>query len=82
VVVEEIRTQKQRHVMTCYFTMVAVDDNRKPVSVPQLRVETETEIRRWKAAKLRRLLRQEIAERNLEIRLHPDDLEQPSENTA
>jgi acyl-CoA hydrolase len=75
VVVEEIRTQKQRHVMTCYFTMVAVDDNRKPVSVPQLRVETETEIRRWKAAKLRRLLRQEIAERNLEIRLHPEDMQ-------
>jgi acyl-CoA hydrolase len=75
VVVEEIRTQKQRHVMTCYFTMVAVDDSRKPVAVPQLRVETETEIRRWKAAKLRRLLRQEIAERNLEIRLHPEDME-------
>jgi acyl-CoA hydrolase len=82
VVAEDIRSRTERHVMTCYFTMVAVDDNRKPCTVPSLRVETPTELRRWKAARLRRLLRQEIAERNLEIRLHPDDLEQPSENTA
>jgi acyl-CoA hydrolase len=75
VVAEDIRTQHQRHVMTCYFTMVAVDDDRKPAEIPQLKVETETEMRRWKAAKLRRLLRKEIEERNLEIRLHPEDVE-------
>jgi acyl-CoA hydrolase len=75
VVAEDIRTQHQRHVMTCYFTMVAVDDDRKPAEIPQLHVETETDMRRWKAAKLRRLLRKEIEERNLEIRLHPEDVE-------
>jgi acyl-CoA hydrolase len=76
------RSRTERHVMTCYFTMVAVDDNRKPCVVPSLRVETPTELRRWKAARLRRLLRQEIAERNLEIRLHPDDMDQSTESTT
>jgi acyl-CoA hydrolase len=73
VVSEDIRSKSQRHVMTCYFTMVAVDDDRKPTKVPELSVSTPTEKRRWKAAQLRRLLRKEIEERNLEIRLHPED---------
>ena len=36
VVAENIRTQDVRHVNSCYFTMVAVDDARKPVAVPPL----------------------------------------------
>jgi cytochrome P450 len=65
--------------MTCYFTMVAVDDDRKPTKVPELSVSTPTEKRRWKAAQLRRLLRKEIEERNLEIRLHPEDFADSSD---
>lgn len=79
VVSEDIRSKTQRHVMTCYFTMVAVNDERKPTAVPSLKVETATEKRRWKAAQLRRLLRQEIEERNLEIRLHPEDFSETGE---
>ena len=30
---KEIRTRNVRHVNSCFFTMVAVDDNRKPVAV-------------------------------------------------
>ncbi len=83
VVAEDIRTRTERHVMTCYFTMVAVDDNRKPAEVPRLRVDTPTEQRRWKGAQLRRLLRKEIEERNLEIRLHPEDMQDlHQENTT
>jgi acyl-CoA hydrolase len=77
VVAEDISTREERHVMTCYFTMVAVDDNRKPTKVPELKVETAVEQRRWRAAQLRRLLHKEIEERNLEIRLHPEDFEEP-----
>src|SRR5204863_7068944 len=36
VVAENIRTQEKRHVNSCFFTMVAVDDERRPVSVPPL----------------------------------------------
>src|SRR5262245_58813050 len=36
VVAEDIRSQAQRHVNSCYFTMVAVDDDMRPVTVPSL----------------------------------------------
>ncbi len=75
VVAEDIHTQEQRHVLTCYFTMVALDDNRKPTQVPQLKLETPTDERRWRGAVLRKLLRKEIEERSLEIRLHPEEVE-------
>ena len=34
VIAENIRSQQKRHVNSCFFTMVAVDDDRKPVAVP------------------------------------------------
>src|SRR6187399_1080076 len=37
VIAEDIRTQASRHVNSCFFTMVAVDNERKPVPVPPLR---------------------------------------------
>lgn len=54
VVAENIRTQVSRHVNSCFFTMVAVDDDRKPVSVPEFVPTTEDEIRRHKMALARR----------------------------
>src|SRR5215510_4489655 len=36
VVAQHIRTQETRHVNSCFFTMVAVDDDGKPVAVPPL----------------------------------------------
>ena len=61
VVAENIRTQEVRHVNSCFFTMVAVDDDRKPVPVPSLRPFTPEEKRRYDAAVLRKKLRQELA---------------------
>jgi acyl-CoA hydrolase len=61
VVAENIRTQEVRHVNSCFFTMVAVDDDRKPVAVPSLRPFTPEEKRRYDAAVLRKKLRQELA---------------------
>jgi acyl-CoA hydrolase len=63
VVAENIRTQVTRHVNSCFFTMVAVDDAGKPAPVPPLRPFTPDERRRWEAAKLRKGLRQEMRER-------------------
>ena len=54
VIAENIRTQATRHVNSCFFTMVAVDDNRKPVMVPTFVPTTPDEIRRNKAAQSRR----------------------------
>jgi uncharacterized protein (TIGR00369 family) len=57
VVAENIRTQEVRHVNSCFFTMVAVDDERKPVEVPQLVPATPDEERRFKEAMARKQLR-------------------------
>ncbi|MDY7578428.1 acyl-CoA thioesterase [Herbaspirillum sp. RTI4] len=63
VVAEHIRTQVVRHVNSCFFTMVAVDDGRRPVPVPPLVPVTAEDQRRFDAAILRKKLRHELAER-------------------
>jgi len=63
VLAQDIRSQRVRHVNSCFFTMVAVDEQRKPTPVPQLRPFTPDEKRRCDAAKLRKALRREFNER-------------------
>lgn len=57
VIAENIRTQLTRHVNSCFFTMVAVDDDKKPVAVPELIPRTEEELRRHHEALKRRAQR-------------------------
>jgi uncharacterized protein (TIGR00369 family) len=63
VITENIRTQTVRHANSCFFTMVAMDDERQPAAVPKLVPVTPDEIRRSKAAQVRRQLRQEFEQR-------------------
>jgi acyl-CoA hydrolase len=63
VIAEEIRTKSVRHVNSCFFTMVAVDDDRKPVPVPPLQPSTPDERRRHAAAEVRRAVRREMQQR-------------------
>jgi acyl-CoA hydrolase len=63
VIAENIQTQVVRHVNSCFFTMVAVDDARRPKTVPKLQPATPDEKRRFEAAVLRKNLRHELAER-------------------
>jgi acyl-CoA hydrolase len=63
VVAEEIRERSVRHVNSCFFTMVAVDEAGRPAPVPPLQPATPDERRRWEAAKLRKALRAEMRER-------------------
>ncbi len=60
---ENIRTGARRHTNSCYFTMVAVDDEGRPAVVQEYVPATPTEQQRWKAASLRRELRREFAAR-------------------
>ncbi len=69
VMTENIRTQVTRHANSCFFTMVAVDDDHKPAPVPVLRPFTPDEKRRHAAAVLRKELRQEWEGRFSAIRL-------------
>ena len=61
VVAENIQTQETRHANSCFFTMVAVDDQRKPVAVTPIKPSNEVEARRYAAAEVRKKLRQEFA---------------------
>jgi acyl-CoA hydrolase len=63
VIAEDIRTQQVRHVNSCFFTMVAVDDERKPAPVPPLRPFSPDERRRHAAALLRKQWRHELEQR-------------------
>jgi acyl-CoA hydrolase len=58
---ENPRTGESRHTNTAYLTMVAVDDDGRPVPVPPLAVITPAEQRREREAQLRRANR--LAER-------------------
>ena len=51
---EHIRTGQKRHTNSCYFTMVALDEARRPVAVPPLALQTD-EDRERHAAAVRRL---------------------------
>jgi acyl-CoA hydrolase len=57
VIAEDIRSKVVRHVNSCFFTMVAVDDDRKPAAIPPLEPSTPDEERRFEEAKGRRELR-------------------------
>jgi acyl-CoA hydrolase len=57
VIAEDIRNNVVRHTNSCFFTMVAVDENGKSVAVPPLVPENDEEKRRHKLAEDRRLQR-------------------------
>ena len=54
VIAEDIRSKVVRHVNSCFFTMVAVGDDKKPASIPRLEPATPDETRRFEEAKGRR----------------------------
>jgi len=54
---EDFRTQERTHILSAYFTFVALDDHLKPSEVPAVIPETEDEKRRYSAAQERRELR-------------------------
>jgi len=63
VLAEDIRTRTTRHVNSCFFTMVAVDDDWRPVPVPPRQPASSDEKRRHAAAQLRREMRREMQQR-------------------
>ena len=69
VIAEEIRSRVVRHVNSCFFTMVAVDENRKPVPVTPWQPQTPDERRRYAAAEVRKQMRREQEQRFLALRV-------------
>lgn len=67
VIAEDLHTHEKRHTNSGYFTMVAVDDDGKPVPVPPLKLESEFERKLNEAALMRKEMREEAVRRNKEI---------------
>lgn len=62
VVAENIRQRSTRHANSSYFTMVAVDENRRPLPVPPLDPVTEEQQMRYEKAVQRRRARRSAQE--------------------
>lgn len=60
---EDVRARTIRHTNSCYFTMVAVDENRKPTAIPPLNIKTPLQQCRFDAALDRRKFYMERARR-------------------
>lgn len=50
---ENLESGESRHTNTCYFTMIAVDENHQPTAVPPFIPQNEEERRRLEEAKAR-----------------------------
>ena len=51
---ENVKDGLEKHTNTCYFTMVAKDDNNKPTLVPELILEKEVDVKRFIEAIVRK----------------------------
>lgn len=67
VLAENIQSKAVRHVNSCFFTMVCMGADRKPIPVRPLTPQTQEEIKRFEMAKMRRELQQEYEKRAREI---------------
>lgn len=54
---EDVRARTIRHTNSCYFTMVAIDDNGKPTPIPPLDIKTPLQQCRADAALERKNMR-------------------------
>ena len=71
---EKIKEKEKYHAISCYFTMICVDENGKPQAAPKLQVESETEKKLFEAGKMRREMRKETHERNLQLHVGLDTM--------
>jgi acyl-CoA hydrolase len=57
VIAENLLTRVRRHTNSCFFTMVAIDENGKPTKVEPLVIENELQQHRYDEALARRQIR-------------------------
>lgn len=62
VLAEDIRSKVVRHANSCFFTMVAVGDDKRPTPIMPFQPSSPEEHRRFAAAKRRHALRRQLDE--------------------
>ena len=72
VITENIQERSVRHTNSCFFTMVAVDGDRRPVVVPPREPHTPDEKRRFAQAAQRRKIREELEARYAQLKTTND----------
>ncbi len=81
VISENVKTNVVKHTNTSYFTMVAKDENNKPVQIPGLILENKDQVRRFIEARRRKEIKQNYKKELLQIAI-PADFEQCKELLA
>jgi acyl-CoA hydrolase len=61
VIAEDLRGKSVRHTNTCFFTMIAMDDDSKPTKVQPLILNTDEQRSRWVSAEKRRAANMNLA---------------------
>jgi len=54
VIAENSYTGEERHILSAFFTFVALDETGKPASIPPVQPETPEQQRRFENAEIRR----------------------------
>jgi acyl-CoA hydrolase len=75
VISENVKTHVVKHTNTSYFTMVALDDDNKPIQVPGLLLNNPTEVRRFAQAFYRKERKKQyvLEEQQVKERNQPED---------
>jgi len=71
---EKIREKEKYHAISCYFTMISVDEEGSPQEAPKLQIESETEQKLFEAGKMRREMRKETQNRNEQLHVGLDTM--------
>ncbi|RSK48132.1 acyl-CoA thioesterase [Hymenobacter rigui] len=77
VIAEDVRSGTVKHTNTCYFTMVAKDDEGRPTVVPGLELETPDDSRRFLEAIKRREFKEQYRQEFDNVRSRLAVEEQP-----
>jgi len=68
VVAKNLETKIERHALTCYFTMISVNDDIKSIAAPQLNMRNARDERRYAEAKMRKEINTEYREKHRQLK--------------
>lgn len=71
---EKIKEKEKYHAISCYFTMISVNEDGVPQAAPKLLIESDTEQKLFEAGEMRREMRKETMNRNLQLHVGLDTM--------